>query len=104
MTDVEYNFLIKRYKMSGDILVSFDYEVSMYYKDGGKCGCVLFTKTYFINEKVNVQSVEDICSALLRKENVNSLEDSSIFKNTYKELSSNVIECDWSITNVSKES
>ena len=102
LSDIEYNFVVTKIRSLNGILVSFDYHLCMYYKDERPGHYIKESKTYFMHEKCDPHSVEDLCDALIKKEKVTSLEEVSIFKHAIRDLSSSVVECNWSLTNVSK--
>jgi hypothetical protein len=101
-TNIEYNFIIISYKKKGDYLFSFDYSISMYYKDA-KYGYAMLSKTFIVNEQfTQLDCVDDFISLTCKKENVDRFEDTSIYSLCFSELEKEFIECNLSYSNVSK--
>jgi hypothetical protein len=107
LEDIEYTFSILNYKLKNDAIVAFEYYISMYYKDGIKPGYHQETKEYVITDRSldNFRDINDIVNYILEVENIQNIEESSLFISCYNSLKINSIDCcgsKWSLSNVKK--
>lgn len=103
--NIEYNFTILEYSCKDNILLSFRYDLSVYYKDNTP-GYYNEQNEYVINrENVKVSDIQDIINVLFEIENVDNFTRLSFVKDSIEKLKIKTDLCsggNWSINNISK--
>jgi hypothetical protein len=103
--NIEYNFVVTECNLKDDLIVSFKYNLSIYYKDDTP-GYSYKEDFYHVNTKFNtLEGVEDIIDIVLKLENVDNIFELSFFKESVENLNITKKLCQgnsWSLTNVSK--